>query len=340
MIPHGFIPIIKAFSLLTLSIVVGISGYKLIEDFTLLESFYMTVITLSTVGFKEVKELSDSGRLFTGFYIILNLGIFAYVVSVITTYLFEGEINKIYKNLMIGREVKKMKDHIIVCGFGRNGQKACEELLRHKRKFVLVEMDDELIASSSEINKYQLIRGNATLDETLIDAGIQRARCVITTLPRDSDNVFISLTAKELNPEIFVIARASEENSSNKLHRAGADKVVMPDALGGVHMAQLVIKPYVIEFLDLLNGVGDIENEEKLILEDFSFKELKEESRNKTLKELNVRNRTGAFIMAIKNGNSGFKFNPGPEIILKEKEILIVLGNQNSINTFKKTFGK
>ena len=334
----GFEKFIKAVLLLTGSTLIGILGFTWIEDFTLIEAFYMTVITLSTVGFTEVRQLTDAGRLFTGFYIIVNLGIFAYVVSTIATHLFEGELNKIYKNLMIGRVVKRMKDHVIVCGFGRNGQKACEELALYGKKFVLVEMNDELISNSNEITKYQFIRGDATMDETLRHAGIERANCVITTLPKDADNVFITLTAKELNPKVQVIARASEEKSTKKLLRAGADRIVLPDALGGMHMAHLVTKPYVVEFLDVLSGVGDEQDHEKMVLEDFHVSDLDQDIQLKTLKQLEVETRTGAFVMAVKSGKSAFKFNPAPEIILKEDDVLIILGNKVSIEKFRQEY--
>ena len=151
------------------------------------------------------------------FYIIFNLGIFAYVVSVMTTYIFEGKLNSVFQNFISTKEVKKMKEHIIVCGYGRNGKKACEELYKNKQKFILLEYNEELLLGQEEVQKYQVVIGDATLDETLIEAGVERASALITTLPNDAQNVFITLTAKELNPNLTIIARASQEKSEKKI---------------------------------------------------------------------------------------------------------------------------
>lgn len=330
--------LIISFSALFLSLFIGISGYHIIEDYSFIDAFYMSVITLSTVGFREVYQLSDNGKLFTTFYIILNIGIFAYVITVISTFIFEGELRKIYKNIMIGREVKKMKNHVIVCGFGRNGRKACEELYNSDKSFIIIEMDADVINRVPESDNYQFINDDATLDKTLKEARIHEASTIITTLPKDSDNVFIALTARELNPNIKIIARASDESSEKKLLRAGASRIVMPDMLGGLHMAQMETKPYVIEFLDLLNGIG--EKGEQLILQDITYKDLKEEHQGQSLRELDIRSKTGATVIAIKEKDKNFQFNPSPDENINDDDILIIFGTPSSIDKFLSVYTK
>lgn len=315
--------------LLFLSISIGISGFKLIEGYTLLDSVYMTVITLSTVGFKEVEPLSDSGKLFATLYILFNIGIFAYIVSTITKYLFEGELQKTFRNIMFGREVKRLKNHIIVCGYGRNGSRACLEFVKSNTPYLIIEKDSSNLEFSQDARP-PVIVGDATSDDTLLEAGINRAYALITTLPHDADNVFITLTAKELNPAVRVIARASDRNAEKKLLRAGADRVVLPDILGGIYMAHLITKPHVVEFLDILNGLGDA----KLMLEDYSVGKLKEEYKNKAISDLKVKENTGAVIVGIRSEVHGFIFGPEQNTVVRDNDVLILLGSEESLRRF------
>ena len=320
--------------LLGLSLVIGISGFIFIEGYNLEKAFYMTVITFSTVGFNDVNPLTEAGRIFTSFYIILNLGIFAYVVSVMTTYLFEGKLNSVLKKFRSNKVVRKMKDHIIVCGYGRNGKKACEELYQNGEKFILVEYNEELLLAREEVKNYQVVIGDATLDETLLQAGIDKASALITTLPNDALNVFITLTAKELNPGLRIIARASHETSEKKLYRAGAKKVIMPDSVGGTHMAQLITKPFVIEFLDLLAGEGS----QNLTLEEVLYDDLRKEYHHKTVKELDIRNKTGITVVGFKAPGKGFVFNPSPNLQIEKDDVMIISGSAECIEKFRTTY--
>ncbi len=317
------------------SISIGLVGFMLLEQYTLLEAIYMSIITLSTVGFHEIRPLSDGGRVFTIVYIILNLGIFAYFVSVFTSYFFEGEFRKLYQNYMSGREVKKLKEHVIVCGYGRNGMKACDELTKWKKTFVLVEKEKaKLDAMQQSEGKFHFVCGDATVEDTLIQAGIEQASFIITTLPKDTDNVYIVLTARELNPNITIIARASEENSEKKLRIAGAHRIVRPDTLGGLHMAQLVTKPDVIEFLDVLHGL----TKDQLSLEEVKFQELKEEFKFKTIRELDIRKKTGITVVGYKDDKKGFLFNPSPDTVVGPEDVLIILGEPGGIEEFRKLY--
>lgn len=326
--------LILATSLFILSAVFGTMGFMILEDFSLIDAAYMSIITFSTVGFTEVNPLSPSGKVFTSAYIVVNLVIFAYTVSVLSSFLIEGDLRTIFKVFKTSREVKKYNNHIIVCGFGKNGSQACQELHAENKTFVVVEKNGDIIQRSREAEKYMFINGNATLDEVLIEAGVERAAAVITTLPNDADNVFITLTAKEINPVIHVIAKATELNSESKLYRAGASHVVMPDRLGGMHMANLITKPIVIEFLELLNGVGD----EKLILEEVAYESLKSEYRDHSVRDLNIRDNTGVTVIAFKDDAQGFIFNPQPGKLVSQGDTLIVLGTANQIGKFTQQY--
>lgn len=325
-----------ALALLGFSLVIGITGFTSIEGYTFVEALYMSLITFSTVGFQEVRPLSTEGRLFTSIYIIINLGIFAYVISVLSSYLFEGELRKVFQNFLIGKEVKKLKDHVIICGFGRNGAKAAEVLYSEGQNFVIIENDATVINSNPNNSKYQFIQGDATTDEVLEKAKVIQASTLITALPNDPDNVFITLSAKQLNPSIEIIARASEPFSEKKLYRAGANKVVMPDSLGGMHMAQLITKPYVIEFLDILNGLDD----GNTILEEFSYDIVNDPFKDMSIKEMNIREKSGASVIALKRSGQKFNFNPSATDTLQKGDVGIVMGSSENIEKFKSVFIK
>ena len=328
--------IIFATFLFVISMTLGSLGFIIIEDYNLRDAVYMSVITFSTVGFTEVNPLSEDGKVFTTIFITLNLVIFAYTVSALSSFFFEGELKKVFQNIISSREVSKLKNHVIVCGFGKNGAQACEELEKSRTDFVVIEKDIQIIDAVSPDKKYKFINGNATLDEVLIEAGVEKAAVVITALPSDADNVFITLTARGLRPAINVIAKATEVNSEKKLLRAGASHVVMPDKLGGMHMANLITKPYVIEFLELLNGVGD----SKIELEEIDYQNLKPEYCNQSIKSLDIRNKTGATVIAVKDEKEGFIFNPNSEKQICEGDVLIVLGKRTNLLEFRKVFYK
>lgn len=324
--------LLQAVFVLVSTILFGVVGFMVIEGFNLSEAFYMAVITFSTVGFNEVRPLSDIGRLFTSIYIIVNLGAVAYIVSVVSYYLFDGELQKLYRRHHLNKIIRKMTDHIIVCGFGRNGEKACEELASQGVEFVIIENREEILSKIEQSFGYRTLNGDATSDEVLYEAGIDRAKAIITTIPNDAENVFLTLTARELRPDIQIIARASEQNSEKKLMRAGATHVIMPDAVGGLHMAQHITKPVVIEYLDMLSGGGD------LTLEEVHFENLKEDFRGKSIEQLDVRKQTGVSIIALKDENNKFLFNPHSKTLLHQEHVLIIVGKMEQIFDFKEKF--
>lgn len=328
--------LILASFLLIFSLLAGTAGYYTIEGYNLLNSFYMAVITLSTVGFTEVQELSDAGRLFTAFYILMNLGIFAYAVSVLTSFIFEGKLKSIYTNYMTDLKINKLKNHVIVCGYGRNGKEACEELSLSEKHFVVIEQDEDIIKGFKSNSTSHILIGNATLDDTLKAAGIDRAAVIIITTPSDADNVFITLTAREMNPKIKIVARASKKESERKLYRAGADNIILPEHLGGMFMAQIVTKPVVIEFLNLMTGFSG----QHYHLEQLLYKDLKPMYQNKTLKELQIQIRTGGTVIGVKDNVKGSIPSPDSKTLIGPKDTIVVLGSEEHIKQLKLQFLK
>lgn len=319
---------VAALGLFALSIVIGILWFFFMEEMDFVDSMYMTIITISTVGFTEVKELSHPGRVFTSLYILMNLGIFAYVVSVLSTYFFEGKLKSIFQDYKSVKEISKMNNHIIVCGYGRNGKQACEELQKSGKEFVIIEQEPSIKEAVPEHMKFFL--GDATKDDNLRQVGIDKASSIIITTPSDAANVFITLTARYLNPNIHIVSRASNPETESKLHTAGANKVIMPDVLGGMFMAQLITKPIVIEFLDLLNGVS----ETKYYLEEVSFQYLKPGYRDKTLAELDIDQKVGVTVVGVKDDIKGLIPSPGKDTFIGEDDHLIVLGSDNKLKQF------
>lgn len=319
-----------ALGLLAFSFATGVGGFMLLEHYSFIDAFYMTVITASTVGFGEVHPLSDGGRIFVAFYILFNLLVVAYLVSVLTTYIFDGELRHLFRMIRADQEIKSFRDHVIVCGFGRNGYKAYDELRHSGARAVVVEQNEAMLRAVSESGGPQIpaVFGDATTEVALRQAGIEHARALITTLPKDADNVFVALTARELNPHVTIIARASARSSVSKLISAGANSVVMPDEIGGSHMANLVIRPEVIRFLDMISGLGP----NKLRLEELSFGEMRPSLRGQSIRELDVRSRTGATVIALRRGQGGeLEVSPAADYRPSAGDVLLVLGNEEQI---------
>ena len=314
-----------AIILIASAMVIGISGFMLIEGYTFSEAFYSTIIILSTVGLGVVHELSDAGRWFVSGLIVISIGIFAYGISTLTTYIMEGELQRFYKNKKATKMIDKLENHVIVCGYGRNGKQACDQLTSHGQSFVVIENGQIALDELREQNEFLFIEGDATRDEILIESGITKAQAIITTLPNDAANVFVVLTARELNPKLKIISRASEDTSEGKLRRAGADNVIMPDKIGGTHMATLVTRPDVLEFIDYITGTINIR------LEEIHCSKLKEPYRNKSIRELEVRNKSGANIIGFKNKDGIYNINPDPDTIMDHDSKVFVLGTQEQI---------
>ena len=309
----------------------GIAGYMLIEHYNLFDAFYMTIITVATVGYNEVHPLSDAGRLFTTFLIITSFGTFAYAVTSISRYVMDGEFNRYFKIYKVNESIKKLEDHVIICGYGRNGKQAAHVLKKHHKRFVVIEEKKDVITSLNQKHADLVIQGDSTQDEVLLRAGILKAKALITTLPVDADNLFIVLSARSLNSKLTIISRASEENTDKKLKIAGADNVIMPDKIGGAHMASLVMQPDVVEFVDIITGQGG----DNIRLEEITFENIAQKFRNKTIRELEIGSKSGANIIGFKTTNSEYIINPSADTKIIPDAKLFVLGTTEQIKKLK-----
>lgn len=321
-----------ALGMLIAIITIGVIGFTIIEGFSFTDAFFMTIITIATVGFKEVHPLSTPGMYFTVFLIITSFGIFAYAVSTITKYVVGGAIGHYYKNRKVKNKIQQLKDHVIVCGYGRNGRQAVAELIDHEVPIVVIENDENTMEKILENPDLLYIHGDATKDEILSMSRTDRAKALITTLPVDADNLFVVLTARELNPSITIISRATNEHSDSKLKRAGATNVIMPDRIGGQRMAKLVAQPDVVEFLDYIM----LQSSENVTLEEVSCSKLSSWFEGKSIRELDIRNESGANIIGLKRSDNTFLINPLPEIQLSSLDKLFVLGTQIQVERLKR----
>lgn len=304
---------------------VGTVGYMQIEAYTFLEALYMTTITVASVGFNEVKPLSESGRIFTIVLIVMNIGLFAYFVGLLTRYFFDLEFINNYKRFKMENKIHHLKDHVIICGFGRNGKESAQVLHDNKIPFVVIEEKNDL-PTDLNFNVPFFIKGDSTKDEILLQAGIKNARAVITTLPVDPDNLFVVLTARQLNPAVHLISRASQDSSVNKLKVAGADNVIMPDKIGGAHMATLVMLPDVMEMLSLMTVRNNV---------DFRVAEVTATKSN-SLYDLDLWKKTNCTILGIKDEGNEYNINPPSSYKVSAGQRLIVMGSDEQINEAKK----
>ncbi len=321
-----------ALGMLGFVITTGVIGFMLIEGFNFTDAFFMTIITIATVGFKEVHPLSTPGMYFTVFLIIISFGIFAYAISTLTRYIVGGAFGHYYKNRKVKNKIQQLKDHVIVCGYGRNGRQAVAELTDHKVPIVVIENDDATMEKILETPDLLYVHGDATKDEILLMCRAEEAKALITTLPVDADNLFVVLTARELNPQMTIISRATNEHSDVKLKRAGATNVIMPDRIGGQRMAKLVAQPDVVEFLDYIM----LQSSENVALEEVSCNMLNSCFEGKSIRELDIRNESGANIIGLKHSDKSFLINPLPEIQLSSADKLFVLGTKIQIERLKK----
>jgi voltage-gated potassium channel len=296
----------------------GTVGFYLLgNDWTLLDSFYMTVISITTTGFKEVRPLSDVGKIFTIIIIILGVGTIAYTGGRGVQLLIETQI---FGRRRMNKKVQELRNHYIVCGFGRMGKYICEELRRSKVPFVVVEQEEAKIDILKEMG-YLYVQGNATVDETLLRAGIDSARGLVAVLTNDAENVFASLSAKVLNPKVFVVARAVQEETESKLKKAGADRVVKPYEIGGTRMANLLLRPGVVEFIDVvaLGKSFDLTLEEVMVSPNSMLI-------GKTLAESPLRKDLNIMIVAIFRKDGQFTYNPKSSAIIQTGDRLIAIG--------------
>jgi len=321
-----------AMGLLLADLVVSLLGFMLIEEYSFVEVLYMTMITISTVGFTEVQPLSSAGQIFTTFLILANIGIFAYVLAVFSYYIIQGEVFKNMHLNMINSSIEKLNQHVILCGFGKYGREIANHFSEHHIPFVVIDHNPqkiELIQKSEE--KILYLEEDATHDEVLIKAGIKQASSLISALPDDSDNVFAVLTARQLSPQLNIISRAKDFRFQKKLLMAGADHVVMPEQIGGFYMATLVSKPGAVEFFSFITN----EYRSDIGFEEVTYKDLPNACQGKSLRELNLRKETGTNIIGYKAPDSTYHVNPDPSTALSPGASFIVLGSNEQLRKLR-----
>ena len=314
------------FSLLSLIILIGggTFGYSAIEDWNLFESLYMTIITLTTVGYNEVHNLSHQGQIFTIFLIIFGVGTIAYTIGSMIQFMVEGQLHQILGRKKVQKQIGRLQGHYIICGYGRIGRLISREFASKPTPFIVVENDPKRCQRLAD-DGHLFIEGDATQDEILERAGIHQAKGLITAVTSDAANVFIILTARGMNPELFIMARASEEGAEVKLVRAGANKVVSPYTIGANRMAQAILRPLVVDFIDIATGHKNI----SLQMEEIP---VAPESRlvGKDLIQSGIRKELGLIIVGIKHDGEMI-FNPAANTIIEAGNTLIALGEYPEI---------
>ncbi len=309
-------------SLLTL----GVLGFKLMSHYSWIDSIYMTVITITTVGFGEVQPLDDVSKIFTVCLILASVVIVGYALTVITEYILSKNNFEELKQKKMQKKIDEFTGHIVICGYGRNGKQAAKKLKAYKKPFVIIEQDKDII-DKFQTEDIPFVFGNANEDEILLQAGVDRAETLICALPNDADNLFIVLSARQINKHLRIISRASQETSYDKLKFAGANNVILPDRIGGDHMASLVVVPDLIEFIDNLSIVG----QSNINIEEISTEKLYNTSDVKTIKDLDLRHKTGCTVIGFKNGQGEYIVNPEAELRLVPNSKIIVLGRPEQI---------
>lgn len=322
-----------ALSLLFITLFIGTVGYMVLSGDTFIDALYMTVITISTVGFGLIHPLTAPEKIFTIFLIILSVSLYGYIVKVMSENMANGAFFENLKLKKMQKKIDSLSGHTIVCGYGRNGQKAVTKLQNYDQKIVIVEREESLI-KAIEKDKILYVNGDATFDENLILAGVQNAGNLIVALPSDADNLFIVLTARQMNKGLTIISRASNESSYNKLKIAGANNVIMPDKLGGDHMASLVVVPGLIEFIDNLSIVG----KSNINIEEVAVDKLYDTADIKTIRDLDLRQKTGCTVIGFKDIEGEYVVNPEADIELVPNSKVIVLGRPEQIQTLNSIY--
>lgn len=323
-----------AVALIILVFLAGVIGFRFLYEYTWVDALYMTIITISTVGYGEVQPMDAYGKVFTSIFIISGLFIFGFGLSVITEHILNKNDIGNLKRKRMKKKIETFNNHVILCGYGQNGRQAAQKLINYKKDFVVIDTDEEVFHEWEDDSLHYII-GNATEDEVLTQAGIERASTLICALPRDADNLFIVLSARQLNRDLVIISRATEENSYKKLKLAGADNVIMPDRIGGSHMASLVVVPDLVEFLDNLSVSGE---HDSINVEQIPFSKICADGIEKTIAETDIRKKTGCSIIGYKSPNGNYIVNPAPEQKLEKESKLIMIGRPEQIEKLKKYY--
>lgn len=306
------------------SVCMGIAGYMLIDSYPFFDALYMATITVATVGYTEVRPLSRAGRIFNIFLILFGASAMLFAVGVMTQTVVELEFNKYFSRRRVKRMIDSLKDHYIICGFGRVGRNAAIELRRAGAPFIVLERDEDKVDTAMREGLLAAI-GDATLDNSLRDVGIARARGLIASLGTDADNLFLVLSAKTLNPALQISARVIEEESEHKLRRAGADTVLAPYTITGTRLAQAILRPHVLQFLDFANIGLDVGIEQVRVSEESICV-------RRSLRDLQVRRDIGVIVLAIRRASGEMIFNPDADAVVDAGDFLIAMGGTEQLN--------
>jgi voltage-gated potassium channel len=308
----------------------GAVGYRVIEGWPLMDAFYMTIITVSTVGFHEVHELTPGGRVFT--MVLIMGGVFTVFYAGVESVraILGGELRQLLGRQRMERSLEGMKNHLIVCGLGRMGQLVCREFSAARLAFVVIERKEDLVKDFIRPHGVALL-GDATSDEVLKKAGVERARCLVTAAASDADNLYITMSARLLNPKLFIVARAEDERAEAKLLRSGANRVISPYVIGGQRVAQAVLRPTVLDFIDLATRSEHFE----LQIEEI---EIRPSSRlsGQVVKNSRIREDLGIIVVAIKKPDGRMVFNPAPDVVMEASDVLITLGPRSQLDRLER----
>ena len=324
-----------ALTLLVSLIVTGTIGYLFLEkdnQWRLLDAIYMTVITLTTVGYSNM-GMSDAGRVFTMFLLIGGFGVFTYSVTIATAFLIEGQLQSFFRQQKMIRTVDKLLNHYIICGLGDTGVHVLDEMLKAEVDFVGIEFEEERLIHLSDTRNFLYLQGDATDDELLLRAGIERAQGLVTCLSRDQDNLFVVISARKLNPHLRIASKAVEDNSPGKLITAGADEVVLPDHIGGLRLATGLLQPQLVGFLEnMTQNRLDAQFNESIIQEGAPLDGI-------SLRAASIHEQTGLVVIAIQDSDGTFLYNPPGDKKLVAGDALLVIANQKQLQTLHKLTG-
>jgi len=321
-----FRPFLATLAVPVVLVAIGTGGYRLIEGWPLFDALYMTVTTMTTVGFMEVHALSPAGRAFTIFLILGGVFTLFYSAGEVIRYIVSGEVRRALGRQRMQRSLDELKGHLVVCGFGRMGRLVCEQFSSLGLSYVVVEKDGELLRGFALPHGIALA-GDATTDDVLRRAGVERARALVTVAASDADNLYIAMSARFLNDKLFIVARADEEAAEKKLIRAGANRVVSPYAIGGQRVALAVLRPAVMDFIELATRKEHLE----LQIEEAEIQPGSSLA-GRALKDSQVRQELGTIVVAIKKPDGRMLFNPVAEAVIEAKDVLIIMGHRQHLD--------
>ena len=333
MIKHFRNELTIAALLFLLLIITGATGYHFSQNYPWIDALYMTVITVTTVGFGEVYPLNSGGKLLTIFLILSSIIIYAYTITVITEYVVGENIFKKLIEKRMENKIKKLQNHVIIAGYGRTGKQAVRKLKNYNRKVVIIDTISPVNDPLIDFENVFFINGDATKDDILQKAGISFAASLITTLHTDADNLFVVLSARQMNPALILVSRASNEKTADKMKLAGANRIIMPEVIGGEFMASLVVTPDLVEFL---NALSMEDAGHKTNLEEIHFNDLPEKYQGKTIAGLDLRRKTGCSIIGYKTPDNRYIINPAADTKLEKGSAIIVLGQTDQIESLNR----